>query len=174
MKINSTLSKVTLALCLCFTFNMNFAQKRFDSAIEYLNYIGEQYKQLTDDQWSYTSAVANDKNAKVVETKRLELLRTNKSAQNKIKGMADFNGNTEYRDSVVSFLKLNYDVLNDDYENIVNMEVSYHGDILRFITACTLNASLYVIISWIFFGKLDTYKLLHTSLNLSLSTMYLV
>jgi len=101
---------------------VTFAQKTFGTAVEYLSFIGEQYTQLTDDQWSYTRAVANDKSARKVENKRTDLLKTNKSAQIRISKLPGFEGNTEYRDSVVSFLELNYNVLNNDYEKIMNME----------------------------------------------------
>lgn len=101
---------------------VTFAQQKFATAVEYLNFIGEQYEQLTDDQWSYTRAVANDKSARKVENKRQDLLKTNKQAQTKISQLPGFEGNTEYRDSVVSFLELNYNVLNEDYEKIMNME----------------------------------------------------
>ena len=102
--------------------NVTFAQKTFGTAVEYLTFIGEQYEQLTDDQWSYTRAVANDKSARKVENKRQDLLQTNKSAQSKISSLSGFEGDTEYRDSVVAFLELNYNVLNNDYEKIMNME----------------------------------------------------
>lgn len=98
------------------------AQQTFGTAVEYLTFIGEQYEQLTDDQWSYTRAVANDKSARKVENKRQDLLKTNKLAQTKISKLPGFKGDTEYRDSVVSFLELNYIVLNNDYEKIMNME----------------------------------------------------
>ena len=101
---------------------VTFAQQKFTTAVEYLTFIGEQYEQLTDDQWSYTRAVANDKSARKVENKRLDLLKTNKSAQLKISKLPGFKGDTEYRDSVVSFLELNYNVLYYDYEKIMNME----------------------------------------------------
>lgn len=118
-----TILKLSMTLALMvFLSNSLKAQKTFGSAVEYMNYIGEQYDQLTDDQWSYTSAVANDKKAKKIEAKRTALLQTNKTAQTKIAKLPGFAGNTEYRDSVVSFLKLNYNVLNDDYDKIVNME----------------------------------------------------
>lgn len=100
----------------------NVNAQKFSNPVEYMNFIGEQYTQLAEDQWSYTSAVANDKNAKKIETKRQELLNSNKSAQAKIKKMEGYNGNTAYRDSVVAYLTLNYNILNNDYEKIMNME----------------------------------------------------
>jgi len=120
--IKTAFKSILLFSILVLSSNITNAQKKFESATEYMDYIGEHYKQLTDDQWSYTSAVANDKSAKKIENKRVELLRTNKEAQNKIGNMSGFGGNTEYRDSIVSFLRLNYNVLNDDYDKIVDME----------------------------------------------------
>jgi len=120
--MNFNLKNTVIASAIFLLPAITFSQKTFSSGIEYLNFIGEQYTQLSDDQWSYTRAVANDKSAKKIENKRLELLQTNKTAQLKIQKMSGFNGNTAYRDSVVHFLELNYNVLNYDYEKIVNME----------------------------------------------------
>ena len=115
--------KVVLILGVLFlTSNSLFAQKTFGSAVEYMNFISEQYAELTDDQWSYTKAVANDKSARKVEGKRQDLLKTNKGAQKKISSLSGYGGNTEYRDSIVSFLELNYNVLNYDYAKIMDME----------------------------------------------------
>lgn len=111
-----------LSLTFAMTFMFNFSAQTFNSAVDYMNHIGEQYKQIVDDQWSYTSAVANDKSAKKIESKRQELINSNKKAQETIKKMPGYNGNTAYRDSVVSFLQLNYNVLKQDYEKIVDME----------------------------------------------------
>ncbi len=115
------LKTTTIAIVIFILPTIGLTQK-FKTGVEYLNFIGEQYKQLSDDQWSYTKSVANDKSAKKIENKRLELLKTNKSAQAEIKKIDSFNGNAAYRDSVIKFLQLNYNVLNNDYEKIVNME----------------------------------------------------
>lgn len=117
LKFRKTLTFTLLFIC----YTVSHAQS-FNSPVEYMNYIGEQYAQLTEDQWAYTSAVANDKKAKKIESKRQALLVSNKAAQQKIKKMPDYNGNVEYRDSVVAYLQLNYNVLNHDYEKIVDME----------------------------------------------------
>lgn len=74
------------------------------------------------DTWDYTSEVAHGKSARKAESKRKELVRTSKAAVDRVKKMKDFEGNTEYRDSVISFLDINYRVLSHDYEKILNME----------------------------------------------------
>ena len=50
------------------------------------------------------------------------MLTSTKTAISNISKMPAFEGDKSLRDSVVSFLKLSYDVLNEDYEKIVNME----------------------------------------------------
>ena len=81
--------RVVLVLGILFlTSNSLFGQKTFGSAVEYMNFISEQYADLTDDQWSYTKAVANDKSARKVEGKRQNLLKTNKAAQKKISSLS--------------------------------------------------------------------------------------
>ena len=39
-----------------------------------------------------------------------------------ISGLPAFNGDKEYRDTAVSFMKLYYNVLNEDYAKIINLE----------------------------------------------------
>ncbi|CAG5083455.1 LIC11966 family surface protein [Parvicella tangerina] len=117
--LNKKIRLTFLFLLLC---SASVFGQEFSNPVEYMNFIGEQYAQLTEDQWAYTRAIANDKKAKKIESKRQDLLNSNKSAQAKIKKMPAYNGNTEYRDSVVAFLQLNYDVLNNDYAKIVDME----------------------------------------------------
>jgi hypothetical protein len=118
MKTKRTL--LTLSILLL-TVSMGWSQT-FSTAVEYMNFIGEQHQQLAEDQWDYTSAVANDKKAKKIDSKRTELLTSNKVAQAKVKKMPEFDGKGEYRDSVVAYLELNYNVLNEDYAKIVDME----------------------------------------------------
>ena len=89
---------------------------------EYMAAISNQYKSIQTDMWDYTNAAAHGKNASTVEKKRAELIQTTYEAKGNVMKMKDFQGNSAYRDSVVSFLKIYYIVLNEDYGKIVNME----------------------------------------------------
>lgn len=92
------------------------------SAVEYMEKITAESKKIQTDMWDYTNAVSHGKSARLVEKKRSELLTTSQQALNRVKNMSAFDGSTTYRDSVVSFLTINYLVLKEDYAKIVDME----------------------------------------------------
>jgi len=91
-------------------------------ALKYMEGISLQLKSIMDDTWDYTSSVAHSKSAKKIETKRKELLKTITTVKNKITKMPDFEGDASLRDTVLAFLSIDYDVMNDDFSKIVNME----------------------------------------------------
>lgn len=92
------------------------------TALEYMEKITAETKKIQKDMWDYTNAVSHGKSARKVEKRRAELLQTSRSALNRISKMQAFDGSTAYRDSVVSFLNINYLVLKEDYAKIVDME----------------------------------------------------
>jgi hypothetical protein len=109
-----------------FTFyflNMSFSKAQTsDSPGAYVSFMGDQYKEIQKDMLSYTSAVGHGKSARKVESKRKELLQTNRTARKKIAALNPHAGDKSLRDSAVSFLDMYYHVLNDDYGKIVNLE----------------------------------------------------
>lgn len=92
------------------------------SAGDYMDKMSKEFKDISADMWDYTSAVAHGKSAKKVESRRKDVLKSNKDAQSKIKAMGAFDGDNVLKDSVLAFLKLSYDVINYDYAKIVDME----------------------------------------------------
>src|SRR5688572_4078637 len=94
----------------------------FASGGEYMNFIGTQYRQITNDFLSYTSAVAHGKNARKIDARRKNLLTTVSDARRNIAKMPAFKGDKSLRDSVNAFLKISYNILNEDYGKIVNLE----------------------------------------------------
>ncbi|MCB0402392.1 MAG: hypothetical protein KDD41_09940 [Flavobacteriales bacterium] len=98
-----------------------FSQK-FNSAIEYMNYMSDQYKTINKDTWEYTSAVAHGKSARKVEKRRVEVLKTLLQSKKSIQKIQGYEGDNELRDSVISYLTISYDVINYDYAKIVDME----------------------------------------------------
>jgi len=90
--------------------------------VGYLNYIGLEYGKIAKEQWDYSSAVAHGKRAKLVEKRRKEFLLTINEAKRNVSRMPPFNKSTAFRDSVVSYFRLTYNLANEDYAKIVNME----------------------------------------------------
>jgi hypothetical protein len=101
---------------------MNNVNAQTSEALKYMENISVQLKTIMDDTWDYTSACAHSRSARKIDNKRKELVKTIIAAKNKITKMPDFDGDASLRDTVLSFLSIDYDVLNDDYSKIVNME----------------------------------------------------
>ena len=104
-----------------FCVNPAMAQKPANAG-DYMQEISTEYSKITKDCWSYTSAVAHGKRARKLENRRKELVGTITATKKKISGMPGWQGDKSYRDSVVSFLKVYYDVINNEYSNITNIE----------------------------------------------------
>lgn len=110
----------TLSLFLLIT---GFATaQNFENAGEYIDHINKQQNNISKRYLSYTSASAHGKGAKKVETLRGKLLDEVQEARMNISSMPAFKNDKSYRDTAVSFMKLYFNVLNDDYGKIVNME----------------------------------------------------
>jgi hypothetical protein len=120
MKARLVKKRIVYSLLLIFSIN-SYGQK-IDNAGDYLSFIGKEFKQITTEMWDYTSAAAHGKSARTVENKRKEIVTQLTKSIAKISHLQDFKGDASYRDSVVSYLKLNKLVLNEDYAKIVDME----------------------------------------------------
>jgi hypothetical protein len=94
----------------------------FNTAVEYLNYIGAEYSKIAQEQWGYMKAMGKGKSDKVVEKRRTDLLQTIGESKRIVSRMPPFNNNRALRDSVVSFLRVSQAVISEDYAKIVNMQ----------------------------------------------------
>ncbi|MES2848240.1 MAG: hypothetical protein V4685_04250 [Bacteroidota bacterium] len=96
--------------------------QNFENAGEYMQYISTQQINVTKKFLSYNSAASHGKRAKKVEKLREQLLNEVQESKMNISSMPKFKGDGAYKDSSASFMKFYYNVLNDDYTKIVNME----------------------------------------------------
>lgn len=94
----------------------------YENAGEYMDAISKQQENISKKFMAYASASAHKKKEKKVEALRAKLLDEVQEARMNISGLPSFKGEKGYRDSTVSFLKLYYNVLNEDYSKIINME----------------------------------------------------
>ena len=108
-----------LTLVLLFTAATSFAQ---DNAGQYMDAIGKQQENVSKKYLIYTSASAHGKREKKVEALRAKLMDEIQESRENISGMGSFNGDKSYRDTAVNFMKFYYNVMNDDYSKIINME----------------------------------------------------
>lgn len=98
------------------------AQQKFSSAGEYMNYISDQYREITKDYWSYAAAVGHGKSARKVENRRQALIKTVQETQKKITALPAWENDKSLRDSTKTFLQKSYYVLTEDYGKIINLE----------------------------------------------------
>ncbi|MGC4104463.1 LIC11966 family surface protein [Ferruginibacter sp.] len=96
--------------------------QNFDNPGEYMGYISKQQENIAKKFLSYTSASAHGKKEKKVEALRSKLINEVEESRMNISSMPSFKNDKSYRDTAVNFMKLYYNVLNEDYSKIVNME----------------------------------------------------
>jgi hypothetical protein len=94
----------------------------YDNPVEYMNAISKERENVSKKFMVYMSASAHKKREKKVEALRSKLLDQVQEARMNISSLPSFKGEKGYRDSTVNFLKLYYNVLNEDYSKIINME----------------------------------------------------
>lgn len=114
--------KKTLTLIACIILLGRLQAQQPTTAVSYLEFIGNQFNNISNDMMSYTSAVSHGKSARKVEKRRNELMQTIREAETNVRKLKPFNGDAALRDTVSSYFKLSRLVLNEDYAKIVNME----------------------------------------------------
>ena len=100
----------------------SLSAQKYNSPVEYMNAVNQDSESITNDFWSYTKVIARGKNAKKVEKRRKELLSTIKAARIKTQKLPSYNGDISYRNAVVAYMTLQYNLLNEDYGKIVDLE----------------------------------------------------
>ena len=96
--------------------------QNFDDAGEYMGYISKQHENISKKFMAYASASAHGKKAKKVENVRQKLLNEVQESRMNIGSMPSYKGDKSFRDTSVNFMKLYYNILNDDYNKILNLE----------------------------------------------------
>jgi hypothetical protein len=95
---------------------------RSQPADDYLGNISREFNAIQEKTWEYTRATAHGKSARKVEKKRRDVVLSNKEAIKKIIRLKPFNGSSTLRDSALSYLRVNYAVLNEDFAKLVDLE----------------------------------------------------
>lgn len=115
------MKKFIASLFICCTSFIITAQNT-NEAIEYMNSITEKVFELEDETWQYLKAVTKGKKASKVEDKRSELVQGIKTAKLYVGRRKDFEGNDEFRQAMLNYLDMQYTVLKEDYDKILDME----------------------------------------------------
>ncbi len=116
------ISKTLLLLASLLIIAMPVMSQDYSNAGGYMQYFSEQSTQVSKDTWDYMSAISRGKNARKVEVRRKELLKTILNSKRKIAVVKPFKEDQALRDSMVSYLQLTYNVLHEDYDKILDLE----------------------------------------------------
>jgi uncharacterized protein YukE len=87
-----------------------------------MGYIGKQQENISKKYMAYASASAHGKKARKVENIRQKLLNEVQEARMNIGSMPSYKGDKSYRDTSVNFMKMYFNILNDDYARVLNLE----------------------------------------------------
>jgi hypothetical protein len=110
-----TLSLLTISLVIA-------NAQDFKTAGEYNNYIINQQVEVTKKFLAYNSSIAQGKSARKVEKRRASLIKEVQAARENIQSIGFYQGDRTFRDASAAFLLMYYNVLNEDYGKIVNLE----------------------------------------------------
>jgi hypothetical protein len=110
--------KKTLFLLAFIFSNYCFAQE----SVAYLNEVSTLQENISKKYLTYTSSVSHGKSARKVEKNRMELLQTVNMSKAKATNMHAFKGDLSLKEALKNYFGILYNVLNEDYAKIVNME----------------------------------------------------
>ena len=77
----------------------------FKSAVDYLNFVGEEQTEVTKSMWKYTKAVAHSKRDKKIRKRREQLLSQVSASKRNITKASGFDGR-EFKDEVLKLITL--------------------------------------------------------------------
>ncbi|HET9430290.1 MAG TPA: hypothetical protein VFO70_03890 [Chitinophagaceae bacterium] len=116
------LGKITILTFAFASIVIQVRSQTFENPGQYMDYIGKANEKVTSMYLSYLSAVGHNKSARKVDKRRQEVINTIYYTRVDIQGMAPWKGDRTLRDTSVAYFKLLYNVFNEDYAKIVNME----------------------------------------------------
>ena len=104
-----------------FLLSLFASAQSFDSALDYLEFIGKEQETVTKNTWKYTKAVAHSKSDRSITKKREVLIKTVARAIAKIDKAKGFNGE-DYKTNVLKHMRLNESLLKKEYADIIDMK----------------------------------------------------
>ncbi len=112
--------KKSLTLLVLF-ITVSLSAQNFNSALEYLEFIGKKQETISKNSWKYTKAVAHSKSTAKIRQRRKVLIRSVDKAIKNITHANGFQGD-DFKNKVLENLKLQKQVLLNDYSKIIDMK----------------------------------------------------
>ena len=91
-------------------------------AVVYMDKISSEYQVISEKTWDYLSTAANSKRLRKIEKKRKQLVKSIKDARSNVSKLPAYEGDKTYRDAAITFLKINEQVIDEDFAKLMDME----------------------------------------------------
>jgi len=104
-----------------FSCSLYASGQSFESAVDYLEFIGKEQETVTRNTWKYTKAVAHSNSSSNIIKKRQVLITTIERAISKIERTQAFDGD-DYKSNVLKHMRLNKSLLKKEYADIIDMK----------------------------------------------------
>lgn len=114
----------TLAFCLItfLAFSTNLFAQAIENPVDYMTSIENAHVEMNQRYMAYLSASSHGKRARKVEKLRIQALESITKSRYKTIEIPFYKGDNSLRQSSIDYIQMCYNVFNDDYARIVNME----------------------------------------------------
>ncbi|MEI1280320.1 hypothetical protein V6Z05_18450 [Leptospira venezuelensis] len=92
------------------------------SALKHMNELTGPSEQIGKETLAYVQAIAHSKNPSLVENKRRAIIVSVEKAILNANQAVPYDGNSDYKNSVIKYLNTMYTILKEDYGKLVNMQ----------------------------------------------------
>lgn len=112
-----------LLVCLFITISLfkTHAQQS-SSALQYLEFLSEQNRSITEEVWKYTKAVAHDKRPKKIEKTRAKLVQQIQASIKQVQNKPSVDADDTYKNKFIEYLSIYENTMNQDYAKIVDLK----------------------------------------------------
>lgn len=119
--MKKVLPSVLLLLTLSF-FAPNLRAQEITNPGEYMNAIGNAQKEMNERYMAYVSAAAHGRKARKVDKLRQQALESINTSRANTASLPYYQKDNSLRQSSIDYIKMCYNVFNEDYAKIVNLE----------------------------------------------------
>jgi DNA repair exonuclease SbcCD ATPase subunit len=110
-----------LMICGCLVITASL-KAQSDDPVAYMASVGNIHKEMNQSYMAYMSAAAHGRRARRIEKMRQQTLTSITNSQYKTADLPYYKGDNSLRQSSLDYIKLCYNIFNEDYNKIVNME----------------------------------------------------
>ncbi|MDB5272936.1 MAG: hypothetical protein JWO58_1303 [Chitinophagaceae bacterium] len=114
--------KIIFAWVSIFIISTNLLAQTTNPALDYLNKMGVEFKSIQSATWDYTKSAANNQNARKINKRRMELIQQIDASIKNVNRLPVFDKKIYLKDSVLSYLKIQKIVIEQDYAKIMDLE----------------------------------------------------